>query len=64
MHITECERPHDRDLAQHADWLELMVDAAADCLEIDRSHAFLKRRIRQRGTLQHEKIGIGNLNLT
>ena len=56
LHLTECERPHDRDLAQHADWLDLMTRTAANTLQIEYKNAFLKKRIRQRGTLQHEKI--------
>ena len=56
LHIAEYERPHDRDLAQHADWLDLMARTAADALQLDRRHVFLKRRQRQRGTAQHEHL--------
>ncbi len=57
LHITEYERPHDRSPAEHADWLDLMARTAADALEVDRSKVFLKRRERQRGTRQHERLG-------
>jgi 23S rRNA (guanine2445-N2)-methyltransferase / 23S rRNA (guanine2069-N7)-methyltransferase len=57
LHVTEYERPHDRDVAQHADWLELMQRTAGEALEIDPRHVFLKTKHRQRGTMQHEKAG-------
>lgn len=60
LHITEYERPHERSPAQHADWLDLMARTAADALEIDREKVFLKRRQRQRGTRQHERISDQN----
>ena len=56
LHIVEYERPHDRDLAQHADWLQLMVKTAGDVLEISPSRIFVKSRQRQRGLQQHERI--------
>ncbi len=57
LHISEYERPHDRDPAQHANWLDLMADTAAETLDIPKDHVFMKRRKRQRGTTQHEKVG-------
>lgn len=56
LHLTEYERPHDRDLGQHADWLDLMKQTAAEALEIDLEKVFLKVKRRQRGKTQHEKI--------
>ena len=56
LHITEYERPHDRDLGQHADWLDLMVRTTGETLGIDRKKIFLKQRYRQRGTSQHEHL--------
>jgi 23S rRNA (guanine2445-N2)-methyltransferase / 23S rRNA (guanine2069-N7)-methyltransferase len=56
LHIVEFERPHERDLAQHADWLQLMSDTAAKVLEVDKRKVFLKSRQRQRGSTQHEKL--------
>ncbi|NNE00856.1 MAG: bifunctional 23S rRNA (guanine(2069)-N(7))-methyltransferase RlmK/23S rRNA (guanine(2445)-N(2))-methyltransferase RlmL [Pirellulaceae bacterium] len=56
LHITEYERPHDRDPAQHANWLELMAHTASETLEIPEKNVYLKTRARQRGKTQHEKI--------
>lgn len=56
LHITEYERPHDRDPAEHGNWLDLMADTAASALEIPRKHVFMKRRSRQRGRTQHNKV--------
>ncbi len=60
LHITEYERPHDRDPAQHANWLDLMAETAAAALEIPSPHVFLKQRGRQRGKTQHEKVAETN----
>lgn len=60
LHITEYERPHDRSPAEHADWLDLMARTAADALEVDRDKVFFKRRQRQRGTRQHERVNDEN----
>lgn len=56
LHITEYERPHDRDPAQHASWLDLMAKTAAETIQIHPDHVHLKRRSRQRGKTQHEKV--------
>ncbi len=56
LHITEYERPHDRDPSQHAAWLELMAKTAGETLEIPAKNVYLKTRARQRGKTQHEKI--------
>ena len=55
LHISEYERPHERTPAEHADWLDLMVRTAGEVLDVHPSRIFLKRRIRQRGTRQHER---------
>lgn len=55
LHLIEYERPHDRDVAQHADWLELMQRAAAQALEVPLEQTFMKTKSRQRGLTQHEK---------
>jgi 23S rRNA (guanine2445-N2)-methyltransferase / 23S rRNA (guanine2069-N7)-methyltransferase len=55
--IAEFERPHDRTVAQHADWLEHMVNTACEALEIPRERAFLKHRARQRGPAQYRRAG-------
>lgn len=57
LHITEFERPHDRDPAQHADWLELMAKVAGETLEVPKAQVFMKTRLRQRGSKQHERMG-------
>ncbi len=54
LHISEYERPHERGPAEHADWLDLMVETAARTLEVPRANAFLKRRARQRGASQYQ----------
>ncbi len=56
LHIAEYERPHERDLGQHADWLDLMVQAAGEALDVPADKVFFKRRERQRGTKQHEHL--------
>jgi len=56
LHITEYERPHDRDLGQHAEWLELMARTAGQVMEIDRNRVFVKQRNRQRGSQQYEHL--------
>jgi 23S rRNA (guanine2445-N2)-methyltransferase / 23S rRNA (guanine2069-N7)-methyltransferase len=56
LHITEYERPHDRDPAEHANWLDLMAETAGTALEIPKQNVFLKRRGRQRGKTQHSKV--------
>lgn len=57
LHISEWERPHERTAAEHADWLELMKSTAAEALEIDPEHVYLKTRKRQKGLEQYEKFG-------
>nr|WP_220498395.1 bifunctional 23S rRNA (guanine(2069)-N(7))-methyltransferase RlmK/23S rRNA (guanine(2445)-N(2))-methyltransferase RlmL [Rhodopirellula sp. JC639] len=56
LHITEYERPHDRDPAQHANWLDLMARTAGETLEVPASNVHFKRRGRQKGNTQHEKV--------
>ncbi len=60
LHLSEYERPHERDLGEHADWLDLMQRTAAEALEIDPQKVFLKKKRRQRGKTQHEKIDGAN----
>ncbi len=60
LHITEYERPHDRDPAQHANWLELMAATAGKTLEIPQKNVYLKQRSRQRGRTQHQKLAETN----
>ncbi|MEM0924578.1 MAG: class I SAM-dependent methyltransferase [Planctomycetota bacterium] len=60
LHITEYERPHDRDLASHANWLERMAAVAGQTLDIPPNNVHLKTRRRQIGRTQHEKIEESN----
>jgi len=57
LHIAEYDRPHDRNAAQHADWLDLMARTAAETLEIPLVDVFVKRRQRQRGATQYQRVG-------
>jgi 23S rRNA (guanine2445-N2)-methyltransferase / 23S rRNA (guanine2069-N7)-methyltransferase len=56
LHLAEYARPHERTPAQHADWLDLMVRTASQVLEVPRANVFMKRRDRQRGTAQYERV--------
>lgn len=56
LHLSEFERPHDRDPAQHANWLDLMAKTAGETLDIPKQNVYLKKRIRQRGKTQHQKV--------
>ncbi len=55
LHLIEYDRPHERDLGEHADWLDLMAKTAGETLGVPSQKVFLKKKQRQRGTLQHEK---------
>ena len=57
LHVAEYERPHDRTAAEHADWLDCMLAAAAETLQVPRDQVFLKRRERQRGASQYQQLG-------
>ncbi len=56
LYIAEYFRPHDRDVAQQADWLDLMVRTAGKSLDVPRQNIFVKHRRRQRGDTQYEKL--------
>ena len=56
LHITEYDRPDERTPAQHADWLDLMVRTAGEVLGVDKKNVFVKKRRRQKGDRQHERI--------
>lgn len=56
LHITEYERPHERDQAQHANWIDLMAKTAGQTLEIPPENVHLKRRGQQKDFSQHEKV--------
>ena len=56
LHITEYERPHDRDLARHSAWLELMKETAAETLEVPIEKVHLKSRHKRSKGDQYEKV--------
>ncbi len=56
LHIAEYDRPHDRTPAEHADWLDMLVRVAGKVLDIPRDDIHLKRRRRQRGSEQYERV--------
>ena len=64
LHMSEHERPHERDRAQHLDWLELMKKTAAETLSMDRRQVFLKRRQQQKGNIQHQHLSRDKYELT
>jgi len=55
LHVAEYDRPHDRAPGSQADWLDLMVRAAAEALDVGSGDVFFKRRERQRGLSQYER---------
>ena len=56
LHIAEFARPTEHTPAEHADWLDLMLRAAAEVAEVPAENVFLKRRERQRGAAQYERL--------
>jgi 23S rRNA (guanine2445-N2)-methyltransferase / 23S rRNA (guanine2069-N7)-methyltransferase len=56
LHITEYERPHERDPARHADWLDLMSQTAAQTLDVDKRKVFFKRRDPLSKRRQHDRV--------
>ena len=56
LHIADRARPLDRTPAEHAEWLDLMCRTAGEVLEVAPGNIFLKRRQRQRGTMQYERV--------
>ncbi len=64
LHVAEYERPHERTAAQHADWLDLMMETACRTLGIEPEKAFLKSRGRQRGLSQYERVSDAGYTLT
>ncbi len=56
LHLTEYERPHDRDLGRHAAWLELMKKTAAKTLDVPIQRTFLKQRRKDEQSGQYSKL--------
>ncbi|MCE9545895.1 MAG: class I SAM-dependent methyltransferase, partial [Planctomycetia bacterium] len=48
-------RPNEHTLAEHAEWIDLMLKTAADALEVPRQNVYFKHRDRQRGNQQYER---------
>jgi 23S rRNA (guanine2445-N2)-methyltransferase / 23S rRNA (guanine2069-N7)-methyltransferase len=55
LHVAEYVRPHDRAEAEHAAWLDFIVGAAAEALEVPADRVFLKYRQKQKGKSQYER---------
>lgn len=56
LHITEYERPHDRNLARHRAWLDLMRETAAKALNVTLDKTYLKQRRKNESSGQYQKI--------
>lgn len=56
LHIAEYERPDGRSAGQHRLWLDKMIAKAAEIVDIPIENVFVKRRTRQRGKSQYEKL--------
>ncbi len=54
LHLTEYERPHERELGRHAAWLELMRTTAAETLDVAVERTHLKSR--DHDDRQYEKV--------
>ncbi|MDR2305181.1 MAG: class I SAM-dependent methyltransferase [Treponema sp.] len=54
--LSLYERPYEKDEAEEDLWLEAMCEAAARALGIGREAIYTRRRQRQRGTAQYERI--------
>jgi 23S rRNA (guanine2445-N2)-methyltransferase / 23S rRNA (guanine2069-N7)-methyltransferase len=57
LHITEYERPHERNPPRHAAWLELMCQTASDTLDVAPECVHLKSRVKHASQQQYEKVG-------
>lgn len=56
LHMAEFERPNEHTPAEHGDWLDLMKRTAGEALEVPWKNIYLKRRRRQRGEAQYERV--------
>lgn len=57
VHAAEYARRAPTSEAAHAAWLDEVQTAISDALEVPRRDVFLKRRERQRGAAQYERLG-------
>ncbi|MEZ6099881.1 MAG: class I SAM-dependent methyltransferase [Pirellulaceae bacterium] len=58
LHIAEFARPHNRTEFEHARWLKVMCDTAAEALDTDPALVFCKLRDRQRGASQYRRLDL------
>ena len=56
LHLAEYERPDQRSAAAHRLWLDALVQRAGEILGISPENCFIKRRTRQKGKSQYEKL--------
>lgn len=56
LHIAEFDRPHERSPEEHAAWVDEMVAVAARALGVADERVFVKRRERNSGTQQYERV--------
>ncbi len=63
LYIAEYERPSNRTEEQDQLWMQALIDAARMELDVAPSHVFVKRRKRQRGSDQYERIEENNQRL-
>lgn len=56
LHLAEYEWPDERSAARHRLWLDGLVEKAGEILSVAPENRFLKRRRRQRGESQYEKL--------
>lgn len=56
LHIAEYARPDELTPAEHADWLEMLARNVARELEVPMKDVFLKRRSRQKGDSQYDRV--------
>ena len=56
LHIAEYERPHERTVAEHADWLDAAVAAASEVLDTPGERIHVKTRRKQKGADQYGRI--------
>lgn len=56
LYVSYYERSWEIDAQFEADWLQAMLDAASNALTVPPEHVFLRRRKRQRGLEQYEKL--------
>ena len=56
VHLTEYDRPHDRDPGRQAAWLELMKKTVAATFELPIQNVSMKLRQRQSGKRQYARV--------